>query len=196
MIAQAISLFEPRLGTVQVSESAAGSSEARQFRFSIQAVLKLDPSPEQVSFDTVLDIATGGVCDKVNPVRDDFARVIRTRTDFPPSNGWSSSPGDVSEGCHPSAPGGADQVRGPARRDGCCKASAFLAARVHLKIDDDLPEISQSSAGVDLPPLRSPHSVGFDRRVSHRSGTGQTYYGIWHSARLAPLLAACGGTSV
>jgi type VI secretion system protein ImpF len=59
MIGQAISLFEPRLGAVQVTEAAFGAAESRQFRFSIQAVLRLDPSPEQVSFDTVLDVASG-----------------------------------------------------------------------------------------------------------------------------------------
>jgi type VI secretion system protein ImpF len=59
MITQAINLFEPRLGSVQVSEAATGGTESRQFHFSIIAVLKLDPSPEQVSFDTVFDVASG-----------------------------------------------------------------------------------------------------------------------------------------
>jgi type VI secretion system protein ImpF len=59
MIGQAISLFEPRLGAVQVNEAASGVADSRRFRFSIEAVLKLDPSPEQVSFDTVFDVATG-----------------------------------------------------------------------------------------------------------------------------------------
>lgn len=59
MITEAIALFEPRLGSVQVSEAAVGGSESRQFHFSIQAVLKLDPTPEQVSFDTVFDVARG-----------------------------------------------------------------------------------------------------------------------------------------
>lgn len=67
MIAQAISLFEPRLGAVQVTTPSSGVGEARQFRFSIQAVLKLDPSPEQVSFDTVFDIASGQYAIKENP---------------------------------------------------------------------------------------------------------------------------------
>ena len=59
MIEEAIRIFEPRLMNVLVSESAAVSRENRQLRFSIQAVLRMDPSPERVSFDTVLDVSRG-----------------------------------------------------------------------------------------------------------------------------------------
>jgi type VI secretion system protein ImpF len=58
MIEKAIASFEPRLGAVQVGETAVGQGD-RQLRFSIQAILKLDPTPERVSFDTVLDVTTG-----------------------------------------------------------------------------------------------------------------------------------------
>lgn len=59
MIEEAIRIFEPRLMGVQVVESSMVTREARQLRFSIQAVLKLDPSPERISFDTVLDVSRG-----------------------------------------------------------------------------------------------------------------------------------------
>src|SRR5438309_9798222 len=59
MIEEAIRVFEPRLMGVQVVESAVVTREARQLRFSIQAVLRMDPSPERVSFDTVLDVSRG-----------------------------------------------------------------------------------------------------------------------------------------
>jgi type VI secretion system protein ImpF len=59
MIEKAIASFEPRLGAVQVGDSLSGMSDSRQLRFAIQAILKLDPSPERVSFDTVLDVTTG-----------------------------------------------------------------------------------------------------------------------------------------
>ena len=59
MIEEAIAQFEPRLTGVQVSDVAITSKELRQLRFSIQALLRMDPSPERVSFDTVLDIASG-----------------------------------------------------------------------------------------------------------------------------------------
>jgi type VI secretion system protein ImpF len=59
MIESAILTFEPRLMSPQVSEIASATRELRQIRFQIQAVLRLDPSPERISFDTVLDMATG-----------------------------------------------------------------------------------------------------------------------------------------
>jgi type VI secretion system protein ImpF len=59
MIEEAIRIFEPRLMSVQVTESSTGEGGARQLRFSIQAVLRMDPSPERVSFDTVLDVSRG-----------------------------------------------------------------------------------------------------------------------------------------
>jgi type VI secretion system protein ImpF len=56
-----IRIFEPRLESarvvpVQVSES--GSSN-RVIRFQIEGLLKMDPAPEQVTFDTVLNLANG-----------------------------------------------------------------------------------------------------------------------------------------
>jgi type VI secretion system protein ImpF len=57
MIEEAIRVFEPRLMGVQVTESSLLTREARQLRFSIQAILKMDPTPERISFDTVLDVS-------------------------------------------------------------------------------------------------------------------------------------------
>jgi type VI secretion system protein ImpF len=59
MIEEAIRIFEPRLTNVQVTESSASTRESRQLRFSIQAVLRMDPSPERISFDTLLDVGRG-----------------------------------------------------------------------------------------------------------------------------------------
>lgn len=59
MIERTISVFEPRLSMVQVQEISTAVGGTRQIRFTIHAVLKIDPSPERVSFDTVLDLATG-----------------------------------------------------------------------------------------------------------------------------------------
>ena len=59
MIGESISIFEPRLTGVEVVDASARVAGARQMRFVIQAFLKMDPSPERVSFDTVLDLATG-----------------------------------------------------------------------------------------------------------------------------------------
>lgn len=59
MIEESISIFEPRLSGVQVADGATIVEGARQMRFVIEAFLKMDPSPERVSFDTVLDLSTG-----------------------------------------------------------------------------------------------------------------------------------------
>jgi type VI secretion system protein ImpF len=59
LIGESISVFEPRLSGVEVVDAAVTVAGARQMRFVIQAFLKMDPSPERVSFDTVLDLATG-----------------------------------------------------------------------------------------------------------------------------------------
>lgn len=55
MMEQTISIFEPRVkGARVILESAGGGS--RVLRFSIEGLLKLDPAPERVSFDTVLEL--------------------------------------------------------------------------------------------------------------------------------------------
>jgi type VI secretion system protein ImpF len=51
--------FEPRLTNIQVNLSNQKEGQVSQVRFSIAATLLMDPSPEQVMFDTVLEVATG-----------------------------------------------------------------------------------------------------------------------------------------
>lgn len=58
-IQRAVATFEPRLGRVHVSEMPDIDEKTRQVRFQIEAVLKLDPNPEFVVFDTVFDVASG-----------------------------------------------------------------------------------------------------------------------------------------
>ena len=58
-IRDAVARFEPRLTNVRVTLSEANQVKSPQVRFSIEATLRLDPSPEQVVFDTVLDVANG-----------------------------------------------------------------------------------------------------------------------------------------
>ncbi len=58
MIEDAIATYEPRLASVTVSEAENPDSEARRVRFLIQATLRMDPSPELVYFDTVLDLSS------------------------------------------------------------------------------------------------------------------------------------------
>lgn len=55
---QALMAYEPRILGVNVSLEASSQS-FRTLRFRIEGMLRVDPSPEHVSFDTVLDVPTG-----------------------------------------------------------------------------------------------------------------------------------------
>ncbi|HEY3928409.1 MAG TPA: type VI secretion system baseplate subunit TssE [Candidatus Koribacter sp.] len=55
---QALMAYEPRILNVNVSLDSS-SQNLRVLRFRIEGMLRVDPSPEHVSFDTVLDVPTG-----------------------------------------------------------------------------------------------------------------------------------------
>jgi type VI secretion system protein ImpF len=58
MLETAVTYFEPRIMGVRVTlEPVPGA--ARMLRFQIQGMLKMDPAPERVSFDTVLELTKG-----------------------------------------------------------------------------------------------------------------------------------------
>ena len=54
-----ISIFEPRLLGVKVSLAPGAAGPLPQLRFVIEGLLAIDPMPEHVSFDTVLDVNGG-----------------------------------------------------------------------------------------------------------------------------------------
>ena len=54
-----VATFEPRLRGVRVTPIESASSDARMLRFQIEGLLVMDPAPEQVSFDTVLQLTSG-----------------------------------------------------------------------------------------------------------------------------------------
>jgi type VI secretion system protein ImpF len=61
-VEEAIELFEPRLMNVRVSGmDTPARADRRQIRFHIEALLRLDPDPERVAFDTVLETASGRI---------------------------------------------------------------------------------------------------------------------------------------
>lgn len=60
-IEEAIQLFEPRLTGVKVSPSEVTDESKRQLRFTIEGLLRMDPSPERIVFDTVLDAGSGKI---------------------------------------------------------------------------------------------------------------------------------------
>ncbi len=58
-IEQTIEIFESRLAGVRVRAVDNISLGPRIVRFQIEALLKMDPAPEQVLFDTVLQLNSG-----------------------------------------------------------------------------------------------------------------------------------------
>ncbi len=58
-IEDTIARFEPRLANVRVRLVDADQKSAPQLRFVVEALLRMDPNPEQVVFDTVFDTANG-----------------------------------------------------------------------------------------------------------------------------------------
>jgi type VI secretion system protein ImpF len=57
-----VGLFEPRLKDIRVSlvdEDNLGATGVRILHFQIEGMLQMDPAPEQVSFDTVLQLSSG-----------------------------------------------------------------------------------------------------------------------------------------
>jgi type VI secretion system protein ImpF len=60
-VAECIRLFEPRLTAVRVTQKESGRAGGRGVRFTVEALLRLDPSPERVVFDTVVETVSGRV---------------------------------------------------------------------------------------------------------------------------------------
>jgi len=58
-IQAAVAKFEPRLANVRVSLVTVADEKVPSLRFVIEGLLRVDPSPEQVSFDTVLELSSG-----------------------------------------------------------------------------------------------------------------------------------------
>jgi type VI secretion system protein ImpF len=59
LVEQTIEIFEPRLTGVRVRAVDNSGSGPRILRFQIEALLKMDPAPEQILFDTVLQLNSG-----------------------------------------------------------------------------------------------------------------------------------------
>jgi len=59
-VEDAIALFEPRLANVRIGVvEMEGENHRRELRFHVEGTLLMDPTPEQVIFDTVLHFASG-----------------------------------------------------------------------------------------------------------------------------------------
>lgn len=55
----AIAKFEPRLARVKVTARDKVTKKAPSLQFQIEGMLLVDPAPERVSFDTVLEVSRG-----------------------------------------------------------------------------------------------------------------------------------------
>jgi type VI secretion system protein ImpF len=59
MIEQTLATFEPRLRAVRVVAVEATAAARHVMRFQIEGMLDMDPAPEHISFDTVLQLSSG-----------------------------------------------------------------------------------------------------------------------------------------
>ena len=57
-VEETVGLFEPRLSGVRVTVDTTDEGGRRELRFVIDALLRMEPNPEQVMFDTVLEVAS------------------------------------------------------------------------------------------------------------------------------------------
>jgi type VI secretion system protein ImpF len=55
----AVKIFEPRIAKARIIPVEAESAGTRTLRFRIEGLLLMDPEPEHVSFDTVLQLTSG-----------------------------------------------------------------------------------------------------------------------------------------
>lgn len=58
-VEECIALFEPRLSGVRVTHDQGEEPGRRRVRFLVEGMLRMDPGPERVTFDTVLETTSG-----------------------------------------------------------------------------------------------------------------------------------------
>jgi type VI secretion system protein ImpF len=56
---EAIEVFEPRLSRARVTSKGKYQAAQQAITFHVEAMLMIDPAPERISFDTVLEISKG-----------------------------------------------------------------------------------------------------------------------------------------
>jgi len=59
MIEQVLATFEPRIARLKVIPIESVGSARHILRFQIEGLLEMDPAPEHISFDTVLQLSSG-----------------------------------------------------------------------------------------------------------------------------------------
>ena len=58
-ILNTINLFEPRLSNVRLVVVEGPDAAKKDVRLRIEAMLRMDPVPEPISFDTVIELKSG-----------------------------------------------------------------------------------------------------------------------------------------
>lgn len=58
-VEETVSLFEPRLSHVRARLLETPDGTVQELRIFIEATLEMDPNPERIAFDTVIDVSTG-----------------------------------------------------------------------------------------------------------------------------------------
>jgi len=58
-IEQTVAAFEPRLKRIKIRQLEAAAGTQHILRFQIEGFLDMDPAPELISFDTVLQLSSG-----------------------------------------------------------------------------------------------------------------------------------------
>jgi type VI secretion system protein ImpF len=59
MIEQTVATYEPRITRIKVVPLEAAAGAQHVLRFQIEGLLEMDPAPERISFDTVLQLTSG-----------------------------------------------------------------------------------------------------------------------------------------
>ena len=163
-VERTIQRFEPRFLRVSVSLIDDAERVDRTLRFRIEALVQAKPAPEPIVFDSVLDPSTQGVTV--------LARA-RCLTSCTPTTTASSA---ICASWPPNSPSSIRRspagcaFRGEAADDPhverLLQGFAFIAARIHRKLDDDFPELTQGAAGNPLPALSGADPVDGDRRIA------------------------------
>lgn len=58
-IEECLRIFEPRLMDIRVTAADATAEAHHQIRFTVEALLRMEPNPERIAFDTVLEVTSG-----------------------------------------------------------------------------------------------------------------------------------------
>jgi type VI secretion system lysozyme-like protein len=78
-VEEALNKFEPRLKSVQVTLESPSKFDAA-LHFRIDALLRLDPAPEPITFDAALQLGTSSYSVRGEASARDIARILRART--------------------------------------------------------------------------------------------------------------------